>query len=85
MTNRDALALLKELLDLPQVSQRKENDGVESLWRCLASRDTASSKAWMDAYLAAVRDATDFWTTVGYFLSGEELRVSRDRFQKTGP
>lgn len=53
MTNHDSLLLLRALLDLPQVGQCKEQDGVEALWQRLASRNTASPKVWMDAYLAA--------------------------------
>lgn len=53
LTNRDALAALDALLALPQVCQREEPPGVATLWHRLASRDTASPKLWMDAYLAA--------------------------------
>lgn len=53
LTNRDALAVLNALLALPQVTQREEPPGTVALWHRLACRDTASPKAWMDAYLAA--------------------------------
>ena len=53
MTNRDALVALNALLALPQVCERKEHEGVVALWHRLASRETASPKVWMDAYLAA--------------------------------
>ncbi len=53
MTNRDALVALNALLALPQVCERKEHEGVVTLWHRLASRETASPKVWMDAYLAA--------------------------------
>lgn len=53
MTNRDALVALDALLALPQVCEREDPPGVDAIWRRLASRDTASPKAWMDAYLAA--------------------------------
>lgn len=53
LSNRDALAALDALLALPQVAEREEPPGMISLWRRLASCDTASPKAWMDAYLAA--------------------------------
>lgn len=53
LTNRDALVALRALLALPQVCEREEPPGVRTLWHRLASRDTASPKVWMDAYLAA--------------------------------
>ncbi|MCX6904868.1 MAG: PIN domain-containing protein [Verrucomicrobia bacterium] len=53
LTNRDALVALEALLALPQVCEREEPPGTLALWRRLASRDTASPKVWMDAYLAA--------------------------------
>ena len=53
LTNRDALVALEALLALPQVCEREAPPGVLALWRRLASRDTASPKVWMDAYLAA--------------------------------
>ncbi len=53
MNNGDALVALNALLALPQVCERKEHDGVVALWHRLASRNTASPKVWMDAYLAA--------------------------------
>ena len=53
LTNRDALLALSALLALPQVCEREESPGVLLLWQRLASRDTASPKVWMDAYLAA--------------------------------
>ena len=53
LTNRDALVALDTLQALPQVCWRDEPPGVFELWRALATRDTASPKLWMDAYLAA--------------------------------
>jgi toxin-antitoxin system PIN domain toxin len=53
MTNRDALAALSALEALPQVCERAEPSGAAALWRRLASRDSASPKVWMDAWLAA--------------------------------
>lgn len=53
LTNRDALMALDTLQALPQVCSRDEPPGVFGLWRTLATRDTASPKLWMDAYLAA--------------------------------
>jgi predicted nucleic acid-binding protein len=35
------------------VAYREEPSGVASLWHRLAATDSASPKAWMDAYLAA--------------------------------
>lgn len=53
LTNHDALVALDALQALPQVCTRNEPPGVLPLWHRLASRDTASPKVWMDAYLAA--------------------------------
>lgn len=53
LTNRDALVALEALLALPQVCERAEPPGLVALWHRLATRDTASPKVWMDAYLAA--------------------------------
>ena len=53
LTNRDALLTLGGLLALPQVCEREEPPGLLALWHRLASRDTASPKVWMDAYLGA--------------------------------
>ena len=53
LTNHDALVALAALLALPQVCEREEPPGLVALWRRLASRDTASPKVWMDAYLVA--------------------------------
>jgi len=38
---------------LPQVAERDEPPGSFALWQHIATRDTASPKVWMDAYLAA--------------------------------
>jgi len=53
-TNRDAWNGLDALQALPQVVVRDEPPGVLPLWRTFATRDTASPKVWMDAYLAAI-------------------------------
>ena len=53
LTNRDAFMALDTLQALPQVCWRDEPPGVFVLWRTLATRDAASPKVWMDAYLAA--------------------------------
>ncbi|MFZ4774132.1 MAG: TA system VapC family ribonuclease toxin [Terrimicrobiaceae bacterium] len=53
LTKSDALVALDALLALPQVCEREEPPGATGLWRRLATRNTASPKVWMDAYLAA--------------------------------
>ena len=53
MSNRDALVAMDALQSSPRVCVREEAPDVFSLWRTLATRDTASPKVWMDAYLAA--------------------------------
>lgn len=53
LTNRDALVAVNALLALPQVCEREEPPGLATHWQTWATRDTASPKVWMDAYLAA--------------------------------
>jgi len=53
LTNRDALLALGALQASAQVCEREEPPGLPVLWHRLASRDTASPKIWMDAYLGA--------------------------------
>lgn len=54
LTNREAWSACEALLaDDRIVFQTDEPDGLESLWKKLAIRTTASPKLWMDAYLAA--------------------------------
>jgi len=77
LTNRDAVAALAVLMTLPQVCEREEPRGCFALWQQLATRDTASPKVWMDAYLTAFaicggwrlvspdRDLKDFLPAVG--------------------
>ena len=52
-TNRDAIDTLQRYLASPHVAFWNEPAGVEAIWFKLATRDTASPKLWMDAYLAA--------------------------------
>jgi uncharacterized protein len=59
LTNRDALVALDSLLALAQVCERDESPGTVALWHRLASRETASPKVWMDAYLAAFAMSAD--------------------------
>lgn len=53
LSNSDALLALETLQSLPQVSVRDEGPGLTNIWHRLATRDSASPKVWMDAYLAA--------------------------------
>ena len=54
LTNREAWSAYEALLTDDRITfQADEPAGVESLWRELAVRGTASPKLWMDAYLAA--------------------------------
>ena len=74
LTNRDALLTMQSLRALPQVGERDEPPGVVAMWQQLATRDTASPKLWMDAYLAA------------FAICGGLRMVSLDRdFQKFTP
>lgn len=54
ITNRDALKILSNTLELPNVRIiEDEPTSVRALWHRLASLPSASPKVWMDAYLAA--------------------------------
>ncbi|MFN0127799.1 MAG: TA system VapC family ribonuclease toxin [Verrucomicrobiales bacterium] len=53
MTNRHALAALSGLKTQPGIKWADEPLDAVPLWHRLADRETASSKVWMDAYLAA--------------------------------
>jgi uncharacterized protein len=53
LTNREAWQVYAALLADDRIVLTEEPIGLEARWRSLASRDTASPKLWMDAYLAA--------------------------------
>lgn len=53
LTNEDARVALETLLALKDVREQDEPPGTARLWHRLASRETASPKVLMDAYLAA--------------------------------
>lgn len=54
LTNRQAWNAFEAFAADDRVAQRNdEPPQLESRWRQLAARDTASPKLWMDAYLAA--------------------------------
>lgn len=53
ITNAAASQKWEELAAMAQVKFAEEPEGLDSLWRQLAMRNTASPKVWMDAYLAA--------------------------------
>lgn len=52
-TNKEAVIEYTLLRSKLAVTEIDEPPGVASLWHQLATRDTASPKVWMDAYLAA--------------------------------
>lgn len=51
--NQQAVEILTGYHELAYVDFLNEPQGIHGLWLRLASRKTASSKVWMDAYLAA--------------------------------
>lgn len=53
LTNEDAWAALARFLAAPAIAYRDEPPGLFASWRNLATRQNASPKVWMDAYLAA--------------------------------
>lgn len=64
ITNVAAWEKWEELAGLPQVVLAPEPEGLPALWRQFATRDPASPKVWMDAYLAAfaILSGMDFVT-----------------------
>jgi uncharacterized protein len=58
LTNQQAWSAYEALAADDRIALlAQEPAGVESKWRALAVRESASPKLWMDAYLAAVADA----------------------------
>ena len=53
MTNNQAWAAYHRLVADERISFVQEPTGIEAHWERLASRQNASPKLWMDAYLAA--------------------------------
>ena len=74
LTNAEAATCYERLLADPLVEIAPEPESLDILWPHLATRDTASPKLWMDAYLAA------FAITGGFRL----VTLDRD-FQQFAP
>ena len=53
LTNKAAWALYENLRADERVASAEEPQGLEAVWKKLASVGTVSPKLWMDAYLAA--------------------------------
>ncbi len=53
MTNAAAWEYYERILTDPRVAWASEPTGVETQWKRLIARPSASPKMWMDAYLAA--------------------------------
>ncbi len=61
LTNRQAWRLYEQILsDDRIVLQAEEPSRLETRWKSLALRDTASPKVWMDTYLAGFALASGF-------------------------
>ena len=61
LSNREAWAAYEALLADDRVMLRAdEPPGIEARWKELTLRDTASTKLWMDAYLAAFSIAAGY-------------------------
>lgn len=71
VTNATALTEFQMLLSRPEIAEMDEPSGTAALWQRLATRDTASPKVWMDAYLAAfaITGGLRFVTLDGDFKS----------------
>jgi len=59
LRNIDAWAIYEGFLADVRVAFSAETNGVDAIWKRLATRKSASPKIWMDAYLAAVAMAGD--------------------------
>jgi predicted nucleic acid-binding protein len=53
LTNAEAWAQYDQLIADPKIGFADEPRDIEKHWKQLASRESASPKLWMDAYLAA--------------------------------
>jgi uncharacterized protein len=53
LSNKTAWSIYDKLLADSRIGWVEEPSGLEAYWRRFASRSQASSKLWMDAYLAA--------------------------------
>lgn len=53
LSNREAWAVLDQLMTDEAVGFEMEPEGLESVWRKLSQVERPSPKLWMDAYLAA--------------------------------
>lgn len=53
LTNRQAWAVLDQLLEDEAIGFAAEPSEIDGLWRSLSDENVASPKRWMDAYLAA--------------------------------
>lgn len=53
LTNKEAWTVFDGYLADGRIHYQDEPDGLQAVWRKLASRNSASPKLWMDAYLAA--------------------------------
>lgn len=53
LTNAQAWMVYEKTCEDSAVVFVEEPKGIQSIWRKLATRETASPKVWMDAYLAA--------------------------------
>lgn len=78
LTNAAAWAVYDGLRADPRIAFAPEPPDLERHWRRLATRDLASPKLWMDAYLAAFALAADseLVTTDKAFAQFEGLKVT---------
>lgn len=78
LTNTEALELFEAFMSDGRIGLRLDEPlGLEAEWRLFASRQTASAKLWMDAYLAAFCRSGGYTmvTTDGAFKQFEGLTV----------
>jgi toxin-antitoxin system PIN domain toxin len=77
LSNQEAWKMYQALVDDPRIAWVEEPQGLEPIWKKLASKAQASPKLWNDAYLAAfaIAGSHRFVTTDKGFKQFKELDV----------
>jgi len=77
LTNKEAWQMYEQLRGDFRIIYLDEPPGIETVWRDLGCRDTASTKLWMDAYLAAFAQTEkhDFLTVDADFTQFQKLEL----------
>jgi len=78
MTNHKAWQIMEAYLADPRIQFAAEPRGLDAQWKSLATRQTASPKLWMDAYLAAfaIAGSHELVTTDNAFAQFPKLHAT---------